>query len=267
MKIVRLLMLLAAMIAAALLIGFLKFGLGRLFHQSFWLGTAAALACMGVCFVIVVWRSRTTALRSQSASLAPLSPQGEDLLGKFPAPVTLNGSRAKWLLMTVLGAGMTAASTFVGILAFAGLHAGQAGAGIGLAMSVLGTCFFGLCIVKAVRLLRHPSLLLDLDGFEFFGLFRRRYQWSEVSDFGVFQHKGNASVVFKTTKPDRNYWSRMNAYMAGGRDGQLSGTYGLRAEELVQLMTAWQSVAIAKRGGRSARVSRPMVGGFDPASA
>lgn len=267
MKIVRLLMLLAAMIAASLLFGFLKFGVGRLFHQSFWLGTAAALACMGVCFVIVVWRSRTTALRSHNASLAPLSPQGEDLLGKFPAPVTLNGSRAKWWLVTALGVGMTAASIFVGIVAFASLHAGQAGASMGLAISALGACFFGLCVAKGVRLLRHPSLLLDLDGFEFFGLFRRRYQWSEVSDFGVFQHRGNASVVFKTTKPDRNFWSRTNAYMAGGRDGQLSGTYGLRAEELVQLMTAWQGVAIAKQGGRSARVSRPIVSGFDPASA
>jgi hypothetical protein len=58
----------------------------------------------------------------------------------------------------------------------------------------------------------------------------------------------NASVGFKTTKPDQNVWSRINAYCAGGRDGQLSGTYGLRAEELVQLMRAWQSAAMIKQG-------------------
>jgi hypothetical protein len=116
-------------------------------------------------------------------------------------------------------------------------------------------------------LLRHPSLHLDADGFEFFGLFRRRYQWSEVSDFGIFRYRGNTSVVFKTTKPDQNVWSRMNAYSAGGRDGHLSGTYGLRAEELVQLMRAWQNAAMTKQGSHSAQLSRPMIGVFDAASA
>ncbi|MGF6310323.1 hypothetical protein ABIB82_004427 [Bradyrhizobium sp. i1.8.4] len=248
MKIIRLLMLLVAVIAATLFIGFLKVGVGRLFHESFWLGTAASLVCLGVCLVIIVLRSRAAAFRSRDASIAPLSPQGEDLLGKFPAAVTLNGSRAKWWLVTVLGVGMTAASIFVGVLAVLGVRAGQTGAGIGLAISALGACFFGLCTAKAVRLLRHHSLRLDADGFEFFGLFRRRYQWSEVSDFDIFQYRGNASVVFRTTKPDQNIWSRINAYCAGGRDGQLSGTYGLRPEELVQLMRAWQSAAMIKQG-------------------
>jgi hypothetical protein len=255
MKIVRLLMLLVAVIAASLFIGFLKVGVGRLFRESFWLGTAASLVCMGVCLVIIVLRSRATALRSHDASIAPLSPQGEDLLGKFPAPVTLNGSRAKWWLMTVLGVGMTAASIFVGVVAVLGVRAGQTGAGIGLAISALGACFFGLCTAKAVRLLRHHSLHLDADGFEFFGLFRRRYQWSEVSDFGIFRYRGNASIVFKTTKPDQNIWSRINAHCAGGRDGQLSGTYGLRTEELVQLMRAWQSAAMTKQGSHSEPIS------------
>jgi hypothetical protein len=267
MKIVRLLTLLAAVIAASLFIGFLKIGLHRLFRQSFWLGTVATLVCIGACFVVMVLRYRAASLRSHGASIAPLSPQGEDLLGEFPAPVTLNGSRAKWWLMTVLGVGMTAASIFVGFVAFAASHAGQAGASMGLAISALGACFFGLCTAKGVQLLRHPSLLLDADGFEFFGLFQRRYQWSEVSDFGLFRYKGNASVAFKTTKPDRNFWSRMNAYCAGGRDGQLSGTYGLRAEELVQLMVAWQNAAINNQGRHSARVPRPMNGVLDTASA
>ena len=262
MKIIRLLVLLVAVIAASLFIGSLKVGVGRLFRESFWLGTAASLVCMCVCLVIIVLRSRAAALRNHDASIAPLSPQGEDLLspegedllGKFPAPVTLNGSRAKWWLVTVLGVGMTAASIFVGVLAVLGVRAGQTGASIGLAISALGACFFGLCTANAVRLLRHHSLHLDADGFEFFGLFRRRYQWSEVSDFGIFRYRGNASVVFKTTKPDQNIWSRINAYCAGGRDGQLSGTYGLRPEELVELMRAWQSAAMIKQGSHPQNV-------------
>lgn len=258
MKIARLLIFAAVIVAVSVFVGFLKRGLHQVFREGFWLGAAGCLICIGIAVVFMALKGRAISkvspeVEGASAPVRKALQNGrpseinereiEDVVATFPGPITLNSSRLKWWFMVVLGVGMTAVSIFVGVVAFLGVRAGQNGAGIGIGMSVLGTTFFGLATVVSVKALRGGSLRLDEDGFEFSGFFRRQYRWSEVSDFGVLRYRGNASVVFKTTKPNWNIWSKINSVFAGGRDAWLPDTYGLRAEALVELMKVWQSSA------------------------
>jgi hypothetical protein len=264
MKIARRLIFIVAMVALAAFIGVLKSGLHRLFREGFWFGLAGCLICIGVTVILAAFRGRAVANADPDDNALPLKPEIKELAAKFPGPITLNVSRAKWWFVTASAFGMTAASAFVGVVVVLALRAGQNGAGIGLAISALGIGFFGLCTVAGVRLLRNGSLQLDEDGFGFSGLFRRRYRWIEVSNFGVVRSKV-ASVVFATTKRDRSIWSSINSFYAGGRDGRLPDTYCLGAEELVQLLRAWQSAALARKGGYCTQLCRPAVRALDAA--
>jgi hypothetical protein len=255
MKIARSLIYIAAMIAVGAFIGVLKFGLHQLFREGFWLGAIGCLICVGV--IVVLTALNRPAIANAEDTL-PLSPEIEEFVAKFPGPIALDSSAAKWWLLTILGFVMTSASALVGIVSIPAMRAGQNGAGIGFAISALGLLFFGLCTAKAVRLLFDGSLRLDEDGFGFCGLFRRRYRWSEVSNFGVIRSKV-ASVVFTTSTPDRNIWSRISSFYASGRDGRLSDTYGFQAEELVQLLRGWQSLAMAPKRDPHAPSRRPAV--------
>src|ERR1700732_3436895 len=160
------------------------------------------------------------------------------LIQQFPGPIKLQSSRLKWCFFIVLGLGMTVASLFACVKALSGLRAGAPDAGLILGLMVFGTMFFGLCTVGFVILFRNGSLQLDENGFEAVGVFRRRYRWNEVSDFGVFYSEGSALVVFKTTKSHWNILETLNAFLAAGRNEGLPDTYGLGGADLAQLMKA-----------------------------
>jgi hypothetical protein len=168
----------------------------------------------------------------------------EDIIAKFPGPITLLASRLKWWLMIVLSSAMTAAGIF--LLSFFYLHPTRVNDDIrlGVGVSVLCTLFFGLCTVFAAIALRRSALRLDENGFQVTALHRRQYRWSEVSDFDVFYCRGTASVVFKTTKPRWSSLGNLNALLTGGRNDGLPDTYGFGASELMQLMRTWQSSAM-----------------------
>jgi hypothetical protein len=236
MKIARLLIFVAVIVAVSVFVGFLKRGLHQLFREGFWLGAAGCLICIGIAVFFMALKGRAISkvapegegtsapVRKVLQNGRPSEREIEEVVATFPGPITLNSSRLKWWFMVVLGVGMTAASIFVGVVCFLGVRAGQNGAGIGIGISVLGTTFFGLATVVSVKALRGGSLRLDEDGFEFSGFFRRQYRWSEVSDFGVFRNRGNASVVFKTATPNWNIWTKINSVFAGGRDARLPGS-------------------------------------------
>ena len=70
------------------------------------------------------------------------------------------------------------------------------------------------------------------------------YAANEVSDFGVISlGYGGRAVAFRTSKPRLNRWKKFNAVLTGGRDERLPDTYGMAAEDLVQLMNSWRHSA------------------------
>jgi hypothetical protein len=101
-------------------------------------------------------------------------------------------------------------------------------------------------VIGVITLLPGASFLrLDENGFDVSRFFRKQiFRWSEVSDFGVWTFRGNCLVVFKAEKSRLNISEKVNAALAGGRNGYLPDTYGLTAEDLVQIMTAWRNSAM-----------------------
>jgi uncharacterized membrane protein len=244
MKIVRPLLFLVAMVALAIFIEALKSGLRRLFHEGFWLGAAGSLVCFGVIVAFTVFNRPPVTDADDIAS--SLSPDVEKLVAVFPGPIVLDISSARSWLLAVLGSIMTAASLFAAGIAFPAMRAGQSGAELGFAICAFGILFFGLGAVMGVRLIGDGSLQLDKDGFSFCRLFRTRYRWAEVTNFGLLRSK-NAYAVFTTSNPHRSVWSRISYFYASGRDGRLPDTYGLQAEELVKLLKIWQSLALVSQ--------------------
>jgi hypothetical protein len=159
---------------------------------------------------------------------------GEDGVPKFPGPHTFFSSRKKWWRPT-LG---TALFTAIGIAMF--LNAAPFG--------IFVTAVFGIGSMIGVMMLLPGanSLRLDGSGFEItkFFFLRQRYSWLDVSDFVVWAMIGNGIVVFKAEKPRLSVYERINAAMAGGRNGYLPDTYGMAAGDLVRLMTSWRNAAM-----------------------
>ena len=156
----------------------------------------------------------------------------ENVIAKFPGPVIFVPSRTKWWLLTMTSGLFTVSGIFL-------ILNGEA-AGIPVA------ALFGFCTaIGMIWLLPGASLLrLDASGFGVTRFFRAEvFHWNEVSDFGVWAFWFNAMVVFKVAKPRLSLLERSNAALADGRNGYLPDTYGLKAEDLLQIMTVWQHLA------------------------
>jgi hypothetical protein len=159
---------------------------------------------------------------------------GEDSVQKFPGPLTLFPARKKWSNL-VIGSGFF---TIISILM-------SFRAGI---IAILVTAIFGVGTVTGATMLLPgaSSWRLDENGFDITRCFRKqRYRWSEVSDFGIWGFlMYNRYVVFKAAKSHLSILEKMNAGLAGGRNGYLPDTYGMAADDLVQLMTSWRNSAM-----------------------
>jgi hypothetical protein len=183
----------------------------------------------------------------------------EDIVARFPGPVTLVPSRQKWRFMIVLGVGMTIASIFASWIALSRFLAGEAGAGLEAGIVIFGTGFFGLCTAVAVMSLLPGGSWLQLDenGLTISILFRKRkFFWSEVSDFSIFRIRATNLVVFNVATPRPNWIQKRNAGLTGGRNGSLPDTYGLAAADLARIMTEWQNRALRSRGQGETSPSR-----------
>jgi hypothetical protein len=158
---------------------------------------------------------------------------GEDGVPKFPGPLTLFPSREKARKsLMVLGT-----FTMIGIVMI--FKAAPLGI-LGTVVSGAGTL---LCVIR--QLPGAGSLRLDEDGFEATSHFRKRkYRWSEVTDFRAWTFLSSSMVVFKAAKSHLGILGKMNAALAGGRNGYLPDTYGMTADDLVQLITGWRDSAM-----------------------
>jgi hypothetical protein len=157
---------------------------------------------------------------------------GEEGVSKFPGPLTLLPSQDRSRRsLAVLGTG-----TFIGIV----MSLKVAPIGIFVA-AVSGLGLLG-CVIR--QLPGASSLRLDEHGFEAVSHFRKQqYRWSEVADFGTWTFV-NSMVVFKAAKSRLGIVGKMNAALAGGRNGALPDTYGMAANDLAQLMTSWRNSAM-----------------------
>jgi hypothetical protein len=152
----------------------------------------------------------------------------------FPGPYTLFSSRKKWLRPTL-------GSALFGTVGIAMILEGAP-------HGIFVTAVFAIFTLIGVMMLLPgaSSLRLDESGFETLKFFflRKRYSWRDVSDFVVWSMIGKGMVVFKVQKPRLGAYERINAALAGGRNGYLPDTYGMAAGELVQLMVDWRNSAI-----------------------
>ena len=171
-----------------------------------------------------------------------------EILARFPGPVTLYPSRRKWLLV------------LMGCLLFAGIGVAHNDD----ASDWFGVAFFGLGAIVSGLMLLHgaASLTLNADGFEMTNLFRRtRFLWQAAAGFEAqFPPVLRASaipppswkkfVAFDNAKMQNSTWTRVSALMMK-HNAQLGDTYGFGADDLAGLMTQWRDLAAA--AGRSAK--------------
>ena len=167
-----------------------------------------------------------------------------EILARFPGPVTLYPSRRKWLL--VMG----------GCLLFAVAGIGEAYNGD--AKDWLGVAFFGLGAIVPSLMLLHgaASLTLDADGFEMTNLFRHtRFHWRDASGFeaqfppvlrvsAIPPPSWNKFVAFDNAKMRNSTWARVSALIMS-HNALLGDTYGFSADDLAKLMRQWCDLAVA----------------------
>jgi len=140
--------------------------------------------------------------------------------------------RAKWILM-ILGS-----LAFVAIGVF--IMDGDDGF-----MRWLVVGFFGLAaVVGIVNLLPTASFLkLDQTGFTFSSLFRKHsVAWKDVLGFGIMSVARNKMVTFETGKSGG--MAHLNRTI-GGADSALPDTYGMKPDELIELMERYRMAAAA----------------------
>jgi hypothetical protein len=157
-----------------------------------------------------------------------------NILRGFPGPILLFPSRRKWLGMIAGSAGFVIASIFI--------------AGSNPIAALMGLLFFGACLLVGIVVLLpgSASLQLDKSGFVCTRFFRTTaYRWNEVSDFDVWRFRTTKIVMFEVAKPHLTTLEKINRRLTGRNKG-LPDTFGLTAEDLVELMTGWRNMATAK---------------------
>jgi hypothetical protein len=134
------------------------------------------------------------------------------------------------------------------VLAFISALAGASGSFIGW----LGFAFFALAaVVIAVNLVPGASYLrLEPSGFLVCSLFRadRLWGWDEVTGFRVYDLPGGTRQVGFDFAPGAEPAGSRLASRLAGVQGALPNTYGLKAEELADLMNRWREEHASGRG-------------------
>jgi hypothetical protein len=159
--------------------------------------------------------------------------EGDQILAKFPGPVTLYVSRKKWLLM------------LAGCVAFTGGSVGSIPTeplwGWG------GALFFGAgTILSIVMLLPGAGMLtLDVNGFEVTNLFRRRRsRWVDVMNFvpEAVPFSPKKLLGYNDANQKGKVMGELNVSLTG-RNSALPDNYGLALEDLARLLTRWRERA------------------------
>jgi hypothetical protein len=110
--------------------------------------------------------------------------------------------------------------------------------------------FFGLATLVFLALLMpgSASLLLTRDGFRVRSLWRSHFTpWSAVAAFGVVRISHRSMVSYNFTDVAAHRGARFSRALTGA-EGALPDSYGMSAEDLAALMTAWRARALGAPG-------------------
>lgn len=179
-----------------------------------------------------------------------------DILARFPGPVTLRVSLRKMLALFFGSLGFV----LVGVLLIVFVKDDPEARIAGMASIV----FFGACaLIGAVMLLPGAgSLTLQAQGFEICSLFRRnRVAWPQASRFAVvtlpLPDGGSNRMVGYDDDKLKGFGADFSRDKLG-RNAALPDSYGLSLDELARLLTEWRERALAQRAPSSVpRVPRP----------
>jgi len=171
------------------------------------------------------------------ASAADERQKIEQIMNRFPGPVTLYPSQARNALMVFGNLVLVALGIWMIRTSYGDWATFRAWA---------ITIFFGLCLmVFCMRLLlpRLSSLTLERDGFTNVVFHRRLvHSWRDVTGFQAWQVKMTQMVLFDDrSKPSRG----LNKLLS--LNSSLSDTYGFKAETLIELMKRWQEKAVQRQ--------------------
>jgi hypothetical protein len=205
-------------------------------REGFWPGLAMMLICFGVTLTGTGAAARI-ARTSRRSRHKDSCDRVARLLAAYPGPVTLKASRTGWFMMGFC--------IVAGVMAFLSLMAGG-----DLAVNAFEMGFWALLSAgySACALL-WGELQLDKNGFRATLLSRKQHPWIEVYDFRVRHYSG---VQFSVGKPRWLNDDGNSARFVSSND-TLGDNYGLKAEELADLMEGWRSAALYGHGhGRSA---------------
>jgi hypothetical protein len=120
----------------------------------------------------------------------------------------------------------------------------------GAAFFAFSAAAFGVWGIIVLLSLRPgaSSLRLGATGFELTTFYRTKtYAWTQVGGFKEYRTRYTYGVGFWIK---RDVWARPSIGSTDWRNGLLSNTYGLSAEELARVLAAWQDLAMKHHHGR-----------------
>jgi hypothetical protein len=216
-----------------LLIGF-GFFIKVALREGFWPGLAVMLICFGVTLIGTATAAQIARTLRRKRLAKGSGDKVARLLAAYPGPVTLKASQTGWLMM-----GFAVVLTTAGIAASAG---GIPESAFEMFLYALLSAVYSACV------LLWGELRLDKGGFQATLFKHRQHLWKEVCDFRVGKYSG---VQFNVGKSRLLNGDGMSARFASSND-TLGDNYGLKAEELADLMEGWRSAALYGQGdGRS----------------
>ena len=175
----------------------------------------------------------------------------DELLERFPGPITLYASQRKWLAI------LAGCAVFVGIgVSMITSPAFFNPSYLGIPADIIGwleIVLFGLgLIVSVVALMPGRShLTLDANGFTVRNLFRSSTdRWETVDDYtavnmAVTHPVGKIMLVgYNDRTQAQRALARANVGLVG-RKSALPDTYGMTAEDLARLMSVWRRKALS----------------------
>lgn len=158
----------------------------------------------------------------------------DEILARFPGPVTLKPSRRKWLFMALIGGAFTATGLFLMPKAEV--------------WTWLGVGFFGFGTLVAIITLLPGSagLRLSRDGFLVTSLFRGHFvAWAQATDFVAdpVAPARKKMVLYNDAGSKNSRYGKISTGLVG-RSGGMPDTYGMSADALAGLMSRWRERAL-----------------------